>query len=245
MKYTLPILAILASSALSHGQVTFNANGTIDDAGTQIGTYSSTGANIFDTPTGAMFQGQLGGATVSFSILTLDSNYEIAGPLTIGSTNLVSGNINANSNATTAASPDRAGFAIGAQGTSPIFTFSVPGVFDLGTYATPLDDFSNTIGATVDGMVFASGGSVAADTDVVLDFVNGEYTADTFLFTPDSVLGIGDSISVSVGGIGGNGSPGGESFAINVPIIETVPEPSSTALLGLSALALLARRKRA
>ena len=180
MKYTLPILAILASSALSHGQVTFNADFTINDGATQIGTYSATGADPFDTPTGAMFQGALNNQTVSFSILTLDSNYEIAGPLTIGSTNLVSGGINPNSSATNAASPDRAGFAIGAQGTSPIFSFSVPGVFDLGTYAAPTNDFSNTIGATVDGMVFASGGSLAADVDVVLDFVDGEYITDTF-----------------------------------------------------------------
>ena len=247
MKNTLfpVILASLAVPALSHG-VTFLANGNIVDDGETVGTFSVTGATPFDTPTGAMFQGQLNNTTVSFSVLTLDPDYEITGPLTIGSTNLVSGEINDGpdgSNATTSASSDRAGFAIGAIGTSPIFEFNVPGTFDLGTYAAPTDDFSNTITATTVDGAFTSGSSLAADTPITLGFVDGEYTVDTFLFTPDTALALGDTVSVSVSGIGGDDDPGGESFVINVPI-EQVPEPTSAALLGLGGLALLARRRR-
>ena len=49
------------------------------------------------------------------------------------------------------------------------------------------------------------------------------------------------------GGVGINGSIQGNEagFTINSATVEVVPEPSSTALLGLGGLALLARRKRA
>ena len=108
---------------------------------------------------------------LTFTLLTLDPSYELTGPITIGSTNLVSGGINGNSNATTSASPDRAGFAIGAQNTAPIFEFDVPGTFDLGTYAAPTNDFTNSITATVGGSAFTSGGSLAAETPITIDFV--------------------------------------------------------------------------
>ena len=47
--------------------------------------------------------------------------------------------------------------------------------------------------------------------------------------------------------MGINGSVQGNNvgFTINSATVEVVPEPSSTALLGLGGLALLARRKRA
>ena len=49
------------------------------------------------------------------------------------------------------------------------------------------------------------------------------------------------------GGVGINGSIQGNAsgFTINSATVEVVPEPSSTALLGLGGLALLTRRKRA
>jgi hypothetical protein len=66
-----------------------------------------------------------------------------------------------------------------------------------------------------------------------------EASLATFQFT---VANDGDAVNILYNGLAGNG--GGDSFGINGFELSQIPEPSSTALLGLSALVLLRRRRK-
>ena len=59
-------------------------------------------------------------------------------------------------------------------------------------------------------------GALAAGKTAIADNV-GEYLDDTFLFTPDRVLGVGSTLSVTLGSFGGN-NIAGEAFLFRVNI---------------------------
>ena len=99
------------------------------------------------------------------------------------------------------------GFAIGNSSASAAFSFNVNGQFTTGPSASFVYDAGSDI--TTDG-------ALAADETAIADNV-GEYLDDTFLFTPNQVLGVGSTLSVTLGSFGGN-SIAGEAFLFRVNI---------------------------
>ena len=191
--------------------IEFNSNGTITDNGAVVGTYTLTGPSslgTFDTTTGIMVQAggntfNGAGATVSLTIDSLIAGYDVVGPITVSSTSLVSGVFNNNSRLPGGGG----GFAIGNSSASAAFSFNVNGQFTTGPSASFIYDAGGDI--TTDG-------ALAAGETAIADNV-GEYLDDTFLFTPDQVLGVGSTLSVTLGSFGGN-SIAGEAFLFRVNI---------------------------
>lgn len=230
--------------------VIFQANGEITSVatGAVVGTHttiaSDSSIDLFDTPVGLMFQANGNtfddaGQTVSLTIDSLVAGYSIAGPITVGTTALVSGNPNPNG---------QGGFAVGNTNSDIAYTFNVDGsivtsnFIDGGTGALTAVEFSTLAGndLTADGFL-AAGDTVAFQGGTV-----NEFLSDSVVFTPSTDIGVGDTLAVTVGDLG-VGIPAGEALTFNVNIVGTaaVPEPSSFAVIGLSGIGLMLRRKRA
>ena len=175
---------------------------------------------------------------VSLTIDSLVAGYSIAGPITVGTTALVSGNPNTGPG----------GFAVGNSNSDIAYTFNVDGsivtsnFFDGGAGSpTPV------LFSTNEGNDLSADGFLAAGDTVAFEGGNGnEFLSDSVVFTPSTVIGVGDTLAVTVGDLG-VGIPAGEALTFNVNIVGTaaVPEPSSFAVIGLSGIGLMLRRKRA
>ena len=94
----------------------------------------------------------------------------------------------------------------------------------------------DTTNSQISGNGFLAAGQIAAADTAQ----SGNHSDDTFLFVSSSPIGNGQAFETTITSFD-DFSISGEAFRFDVVI---VPEPSSTALLGLGALALFARRKR-
>jgi len=63
------------------------------------------------------------------------------------------------------------------------------------------------------------------------------------LFVSNTPVGSGGTFDVTVTSFNNN-SIAGEAFKFDINIVEAIPEPSSSALIGLGLMGLLGRRKR-
>ena len=252
MKIITPLI-LLATSLSSFASVIFDfQDGIIFDANNpsqQVGTFNlsvvSSGlalnnstpiqafqiagsTNIAIQGTGTAFDQD---PTISFSITLTDSSLSIES-FNVASTGTIDGSF--------AASNNGLGFNIGngnnVDNAADLgLSFNVGGTFttqNVGPGAFIFDDDNSDIDE--DGALTA-GQIAAADA-----LQSGSHSDDTFLFIPDTPIGNGDTLQTTITSFDGN-SIADEAFRFDLVI---VPEPSSTALLGLGALALFTRRKR-
>ena len=109
-------------------------------------------------------------------------------------------------------------------------SFNVPGTFTTPNTTTGVFNFD-----AVNSDIQADGPLAAADT-----LTSGNHADDTFLFVSSSPIGDGDLFETTITSFDDN-SIAWEAFRFDINI---VPEPSSSALLGLGVLGFLVRRKR-
>ena len=246
MKKILPL--IIASTISSHGAVAFDfPNGALLDASNQqVGTFvltSRVGTGPTTTLTGTTdiqafqiagttnlaIQGQGSDfdndPTISLTINLTDSRFSIQS-FNVASTETVNG-----------APPANEGFNIGngnnVNNAADLgLTFNVDGTFT----ADASFMFDQTNSDILANGPLAAGQTAAADT-----LTSGNHSDDTFLFVSSSPVGNGQAFETTITSFD-DFSISGEAFRFDVVI---VPEPSSTALLGLGGLLLIGRRKRA
>ena len=114
-------------------------------------------------------------------------------------------------------------------------SFNVPGTFTTPNTTTGVFNF-DAVNSDIQADGFLAAGQIAAaDT-----LTSGDHADDTFLFVSSSPIGDGDLFETTITSFDDN-SIAGEAFRFDINI---VPEPSSSALLGLGALGFLVRRKR-
>ncbi len=248
MKLITPLI-LAATSLSSFASVSFDfPNGLIldDVTGAQVGTFTLVSSGVvltettdiqafqIDGTTNIAIQGQGtdfdGDPTISLTVNLTNTAFSIES-FNVASTSTVSGVTPANG----------LGFNIGnttGNGANPAdlgLSFNVDGTFTTGNTAGGIfvfDAVNSDIQA--DGTLLA-GQIAAADTTQ-----SGDHLDDTFLFVSDTPVGNGDTFETTIISFDDN-TISGEAFRFDLVI---VPEPSSTALLGLGALALFARRKR-
>ena len=252
MKKILPL--IIASTISSHGAVIFefgtgtsdgrllNANNPAEEVGTFVLTSrSDTAPETTLNGTTAIQAFQIAGSTniaiqgngtdfdddptISLTINLTDSRFSIQS-FNVASTETVNG---------ARPVPPNEGFNIGntlnGNAADLGLSFNVDG-----TFTADSSFVFDPTNSQISGNGFLAAGQIAAaDTTF-----SGNHSDDTFLFVSSSPVGNGQAFETTITSFD-DFSISGEAFRFDVVI---VPEPSSTALLGLGALALFARRKR-
>ena len=242
LKYTL--LTLLTTSALSQAAVVINVN---------VANVTGTGGDLVDAATGITFG--------TYTTVYTTSGVTLNTPIAIGGDNRVTANYGAladsvgtSLNVLVTATLNAAGTAGGYNLTgSYVEGLNGGGFFGAGAGNTAghieltIDqaatlDYSNpaiswTDGTTPTPVTIASGTALAANTTIFSSGGEGSQgVPENFSFTTDSA-----SFNFEYASEGNNTLADGFKFGF---LGTVVPEPSSTALLGLGAVAFMVRRKR-
>lgn len=242
---------MLASSIAAFGQVAydFENNNIVDTSGNVIGEFTLTGTDglnlaqlegstdivIFGNGFSDPRRGQEVSDTFTLNITSLDAGFTIASPVTVASTSSINGSINPNPTG-----GFNIGNGLGNNAGDVGLSFNVNGQFTTGNVAGTIFVFDEANSDIDTDGALSAGQVAAADT-----ITSGNHGDETFLFTPDAPLGVGDDLAVTVTSF--NSTISGEAVRFNVDIQAApaaVPEPSTTSLFGLAALGFILRRRR-
>ena len=249
MKLITPLI-LAATSLSSFASVSFDfPNGLIldEDTGAQVGTFTLVSSGVVLTNTTDIQAFQLDGTTniaiqgqgsdfnadptISLTVNLTDAAFSIES-FSVASTSAVNGVTPANGLGF------NIGNGVGANAADLGLSFNVDGFFTTGNTAGGEFIF-DTVNSDIQADGLLAAGQIAA-ADVTQ---SGDHVDDTFSFVSTAPIGNGDTFSTTITSFDDN-SISGEAFRFDLNIVNTVPEPSSTALLGLGALALFTRRKR-